>query len=166
LALISAPSKLGFWKDKPLITRPSSALNCKWLGHKVGDNHKGGKNLRQMTDKRWTSRWAWWREIWPLVVAQPVPPWWVRRTAKDHRVPHYSRDNMVWVRSLSHHGLDIPDTGEVNGLEIDIGKIYAVRAGLAKHVVYLTDDPSDRYGCYNVRYLSVCELVRPHLVGR
>jgi hypothetical protein len=47
------------------------------------------------------------------------------------------------VRSLSYHRLDIPDADEINGLEVDIGKIYAVRTRLAKHVVYLTDDPSD-----------------------
>lgn len=72
---------------------------------------------------------------------------------------------MLRVRSLSHHGLDIPDADEINGLEVDIGKIYAVRAGLAKHVVYLTDNPGDRYGCCSVRYLSVYGLIRPHLVG-
>lgn len=69
------------------------------------------------------------------------------------------------VRSLSHHKLDIPNADAIDNLEIDIGKIYAVRARLAKHVVYLTDNPSDRYGCGNVRYLSVNRLVPPHLVG-
>jgi len=31
--------------------------------------------------------------------------------------------------------IDIPDADEINGLEIYVGKIYAVRARFAKHVV-------------------------------
>lgn len=61
--------------------------------------------------------------------------------------------------------IDMPDADEIDGFEVNVGKMYAVRARLAKHVVYLADDASDRHGCCSMKDISMCGLVRHYLVG-